>query len=127
MFRSPTIKVSVGEIVDKYTILLIKEKHADPDTWQHDAIAMELYYLQKKVRQLKVSAGMIANLERVNKAIWDLEDQIRIHESNKDFGEDFVATARAIYAMNDRRFKLKEQINNLSGSKFKEQKILPEY
>ncbi len=129
MFRSPSIKVSVGELVDKFTILEIKLEHLDEDedSYKYDQVFLEYHYLKDKVKKLKLGMGAIANLKRVNQAIWNLEDKIRELHSDGDFGEEFVQTARAIYIQNDRRYRLKSQINNITGSKFNEQKVLPDY
>jgi len=128
MFRERKVKVSVGEMVDKYTILQIKLNHVEHGSIKRDNIMREHAYLKAKVKKLKgIPFGLIDKLRQVNEIIWDLEDHIRQCEANGDFGPDFVATARGIYAMNDYRFKVKQQFNNLFSGKFKEEKILPLY
>ncbi len=129
MTTAVTIPVSTGELIDKITILEIKQEQlADPEKLKN--ILVELRLLSE-VRlalgiDVKPKAAEIAFLERelkaVNQRIWDAEDEIRAFERAKDFGDAFVAVARSIYQLNDARASAKKDINLLSGSEIVEEK-----
>lgn len=120
------IEVSNGEIVDKMTILEIKEEKCD-DQIKLDNIQKELRHLEKIVKDLSVSKELVDELRKVNRELWKIEDQIRICESKFQFDDEFISLARLVYHTNDKRFKIKNQINSLTSSHFKEEKILPTY
>lgn len=120
------IKVSVGEIVDKYTILEIKLKNAK-DSQQKKNIKKEYEYLERKVKKLKVHFSLIYSLKAINSEIWDIEDEVRRHEAVQDFSIRFVELARSVYTKNDERAAMKKKINLLYDSDFVEEKILPKY
>jgi hypothetical protein len=63
----------------------------------------------------------------VNRELWNIEDDIRVCESKWKFDDDFIQLARSVYYTNDKRFQIKNEINSLMGSNFKEEKILPKY
>jgi hypothetical protein len=120
------IEVSVGEIVDKMTILEIKKEKCDSDEKLKN-IEYELNYLTPIVEELNVPQNLIDSLRDVNKTIWNVEDNIRNCEKNKVFDETFIQLARDVYHNNDQRFYVKNEINQLTNSQIKEQKILPKY
>ena len=120
------INVSIGEVVDKMTILEIKSGKTD-DEEKLRYINNELAYLRNVVISLEVPQIRIDQLKIINENLWEIEDQIRRFEAAKDFGPGFVALARSVYKMNDRRFEVKSQINDECDSAFKEQKVLPAY
>lgn len=120
------IKVSVGEIVDKFTILEIKLAHAK-DKQQKKNIKKEYNYLKRKVKKLKIHFSLIYSLKSINTEIWDVEDEIRKHEAVEDFSTRFVELARLVYIKNDKRAEIKKKINMLYDSNFMEEKILPDY
>ena len=129
MTTAVSVPVSVGELIDKITILEIKLEHiADPEKLKN--IGTELQLLRAVRRVLGVdsgpAAGRIARSERslksVNQQIWDAEDAIRGLDRAKDFGEAFVAVARSIYRLNDARAAAKREINLASGSAIVEEK-----
>jgi Family of unknown function (DUF6165) len=117
--------ISIGELVDKITILQIKAKRiVDPEKAAN--VAAELALL-RKVRDgsgLNAHAleGFAAQLQTTNQALWDLEDAIRECEALNDFGPHFVELARNIYRMNDQRSAIKRQINLVFGSHIVEEK-----
>lgn len=120
------IEVSNGEIVDKLTILEIKkEKCYDIDKLSN--IEEELNYLKEIVSSLDVPENLLNSLREVNKKLWDIEDDIRVFEKRFVFDDDFISLARLVYHTNDKRFKIKSEINRITNSNFKEEKILPEY
>lgn len=123
------VPVSVGELIDKITILEIKLEHiADPEKLNN--IRTELQVLRTVRRDLGVDSGPAADriagseqgLRSVNQQIWDAEDEIRGLDRAKDFGEAFVTVARSIYRLNDVRAAAKRAINLASGSAIVEEK-----
>lgn len=121
-----TIPVSIGELVDKITILMIKEHHAKDQ--QLVNIQKELHLLQAKLDDLGLSGhphfdSMLQALTNINVSLWHIEDQIRVMERNQDFGSDFITLARAVYQTNDERSALKLQINKTFNSEIIEEKI----
>lgn len=120
------IEVSNAEIIDKVTILLIKkEKCIDKSKLEN--INRELNYLNEVIKNIKFSQDLFNNLYEVNKTLWDIEDSIRLMEKEKKFNDEFIQLARSVYLNNDKRFYIKNKINELTLSNFKEEKILPEY
>lgn len=120
------IEVSNGEIVDKLTILEIKEKKCK-DFKKLNNIQKELRYLEGIVEDLCVPIEVVDKLRKINKELWDIEDEIRVYESKHIFDEEFIRLARLVYHTNDKRFEVKNEINSLTLSLFKEEKILPAY
>jgi hypothetical protein len=121
------IEVSNGEIVDKLTILQIKLKRIRDEA--------KLANLKKEYDELVSAASSIMSLTdplykalyEVNCELWDIEDRIRDLERNKDFGEDFIAVARAVYFKNDRRSEIKREINLKTSSGLIEEKSYEKY
>lgn len=120
------IEVSDGEIVDKLTILEIKEKKCK-DFSKLNNIQKELRYLEGIVEDLCIPIELVEKLRKINQELWDIEDEIRICESKYVFDEEFIRLARLVYHTNDKRFKVKNEINSFTMSIFKEEKILPSY
>jgi hypothetical protein len=121
------IPVSAGELLDKKTILQIKrERIKDPAQLRN--VESEFTLLEEAARKqgAALSSPEIQRLEadllELNAQIWDLENTVRACERSGDHGENFVRTARSIYASNDRRAALKKQINLLLGSTIVEEK-----
>ena len=123
------IEVSHGEIVDKLTILQIKKENiTDPS--KLDNIVKEYNYLLYVVeRDLGISLESPEYLEllSINKELWDIEDDIRDKERQKEFDEDFIKLARAVYYTNDVRSKIKKEINLKYSSGFVEEKSYQSY
>jgi hypothetical protein len=120
------IEVSNGEIVDKLTILEIKKEKCK-DTDKSANIEKELNYLQDIVSTLNISQDIINSLREVNKKLWEIEDELRVFENRFVFDDDFISLARMVYHTNDKRFGIKSEINQITNSNFKEEKILPKY
>ncbi len=122
--------ISVGELVDKITILEIKKERID-DPAKLDNITGELDRLFETFRDYvsdtQSMRRLMNELKTVNLAIWELEDDIRDHERRGEFGPNFVALARKVYKTNDERASLKRQVNILSGSEIVEEKSYKEY
>jgi hypothetical protein len=119
------VEVGAGELLDKVTILRIKrERIADPAKLA--SVARELLALEPSrsalLAEFPAAAALEAELERVNEALWEIEDSIRQCEARKDFGPRFVALARAVYQNNDKRAEIKKTINILSNARIVEEK-----
>lgn len=121
------IEVSNGELVDKLTILEIKlDKIKDKK---------KLLNVKKEYDILRRTATSIINniqshykkLYEINLHLWHIEDHIRELEKKKDFGEEFIETARAVYLNNDKRAKIKEEINRITKSDLFEEKSYEDY
>ena len=125
------IDVSAGELLDKISILQIKKvKIKDPKKLLN--VSKELGLLSKRAEKYKsidsnkYDSFMSALLD-TNKKLWEIEDQIRIHEKEKQFNDDFIDLARKVYINNDERFEIKSSINKFYDSEIKEEKEYVEY
>jgi hypothetical protein len=123
------IEVSIGEIVDKYTILMIKASKIQ-DATKLENINKELTYLidvLKKEDPLMTDYSLTKVLFEINKELWKVEDDLRDLERVKDFGKEFVILARNVYKLNDQRANIKKEINMKHGSDFVEEKSYQPY
>lgn len=115
--------ISVGELIDKITILKIKLEHTD-DNEKLKNISRELNELSTL---FDIDSIMLRNLslelKAVNEIIWQIEDEIRIKEKAKTFDNEFIELARSVYIYNDKRAVIKKQINELTNSHIVEEKI----
>jgi hypothetical protein len=123
-------EISVGEFLDKITILEIKaERINDPDKLRN--IRHELEVLSRTWSASPFSAhelgAEIAELKRINEALWEIEDDIRIKEAAGEFDEDFIQLARSVYITNDERAAVKRRINVKVGSDLIEEKSYADY
>lgn len=116
------IPVSVGELVDKVTILEIKLEFAKDES-QSQNIQKELIYLTDKLEQISFPTFHYETLKSVNRRLWEIEDLIRKQEDLRDFGKEFIMYARLIYMYNDTRANIKREINMSTGSEIVEEKI----
>lgn len=123
------VQVSIGELIDKITILSIKLARITENK--------KLINIQKEYDMLNQSLSKIytvndldkeqivtltETLKNVNETIWDIENKKRYHESIKDFGSDFIELARGVYKQNDERARIKRVINDLYNSEIIEEK-----
>lgn len=121
------IEVSVGEITDKLSILQIKKENIT-DSNKLQNILNEHNYLEQVVfTELKVEKEDFDKLVSINKQLWDIEDQIRIKEKNREFDSKFIELARSVYITNDERAELKKDINVKYNSLFVEEKSYEKY
>ncbi len=117
------VEVSVGELLDKISILEIKqEKIKDPEnlkfiTDEYNVLKAEL---DKNIKTDDNLNGLFNSLKEINSKLWVIEDDKRMCEKNKDFGEKFIKLSRDVHFLNDNRAKIKLEINNYTGSKIKE-------
>ncbi len=117
------IEVSIGEVVDKITILQIKkEKISDKLKLEH--VEKELMILESTIRtyEVVVPEKLVQKRKDVNVKLWDAEDVIRDRENRDLFDEEFIKCARLDAKLNDERFLVKNEINNVCMSNIKEQK-----
>jgi Family of unknown function (DUF6165) len=116
------VPISVGELMDKITILEIKsERIKNPG--QLENIARELSALRGvRIGEIAKLEVLSAELKRVNARLWDVEDDIRDCDARGDFGDAFIKLARAVYRLNDERARIKKAINVASGSRLQEEK-----
>ena len=124
------VEVSVGELLDKLSILEVKkEKIKDPEKLKfisnEHSILKNQY--ENNVKPDKKINNLFEKLKEINSKLWLIEDDKRLCEKNKDFGEKFIKLSREVHFLNDDRAKIKLDINNLTGSKIKEIKEYTTY
>ncbi len=124
------VEVSVGELLDKISILEIKqEKIKDPEKLKFindEHKILKLQFNQNIKTEGKLDK-LFQSLKEINLKLWIIEDNKRLCEKDKDFGEKFIKLSRDIHFLNDDRAKIKLEINNLTGSKIKEIKEYTNY
>ena len=124
------IEVSTGEILDKFSILIIKRSNimddAKLDNIQKEIDELLPMFISITCKDKKVYDKYI-DLAIVNKELWSIEDDIRECERQKDFGDKFVQLARSVYIKNDRRAEIKKEINLLTNSGIVEEKSYESY
>ena len=117
------VEVSVGELLDKISILEIKkEKIKDPEKLKFISNEYSILkdQLEKNVKSDDKLNKLFQNLKEINAKLWVIEDDKRDCEKNKEFGDKFVKLSRDVHFLNDDRAKIKLEINNHTGSSIKE-------
>ncbi|MBO8223137.1 hypothetical protein CUB78_05935 [Prochlorococcus marinus str. XMU1401] len=119
--------ISIGELVDKITILEIKKIKLQNSKLEN--VLKELSFLRKLMEkhQIEITDDLFTQLKEINLTLWNIEDQIRIKEKNKEFDNIFIELARSVYFKNDKRAEIKKRINQLSNSEITEEKSYAEY
>lgn len=119
--------ISLGELIDKITILQIKTQHLQGNALQN--VKKELHALVTTLNnlQLNIDPTLIQRLKEVNQNLWQIEDDIRDQERQKNFTETFIELARSVYQQNDQRAAIKKEINTTYGSAFVEEKSYQQY
>jgi hypothetical protein len=124
------VPISVGELIDKITILRIKQDKIRDDAGQCN-IRHELDQLVQVRNRWELNTSPLAALEKqlfeINLRLWQVEDDLRESESTSNFGAPFVELARLVYKLNDRRAALKNEINAVTGSAIVEEKSYTPY
>ena len=124
------VEVSVGELLDKISILEIKkEKIKDPEKLRfinNEHEVLEDQFL-KNVKSDEKLDSLFKFLKEINSKLWVIEDDKRLCEKNSDFGDEFIKLSRDVHFLNDERAKIKLEINNHTGSKIKEIKEYTSY
>ena len=123
-------EISAGELLDKISILEIKREKIKNKANQ-EKINKE-YKILKEVQNSSIEVTkklktLFKKIKEVNQNLWDIEDKLRFCEKNKDFGKNFIELARGVYFNNDKRAKIKSEINKLLGSNIKEVKQYVNY
>ena len=124
------VEVSIGELLDKISILEIKqEKIKDQDKLKFisDEHAVLKEQLDKNVKSNDKLENLFQSLKEINAKLWVIEDDKRQCEKEKDFTEKFIKLSRDVHFLNDDRAKIKLEINNITGSKIKEIKEYTSY
>ena len=113
------ISVSIGELYDKYSILHIKrEKINNEEKLLY--INKEIEYLKPLINDYNLDENIFKKLKKINEALWDIEDNIRIKETKNEFDSEFILLARHVYKTNDQRYIVKNEIDNIFNSEIKE-------
>ena len=124
------IELSIGELLDKISILQIKAERID-DPSKVKNINKELDVLMSLWNDSPYSdvnlSSEINDLKNINEALWDIEDKIRDKERNQVFDKDFIELARSVYFTNDKRAEIKRIINGKTGSELIEEKSYSDY
>ena len=125
-----SVPISVGELFDKISILEIKKIKIKDKTKLQD-INFELNALKqiltKKRLHKKNNKEQYTKLFNINKKLWNIEDKKRSYEKSKKFDKAFIELARKVYLLNDKRAKIKNKINHISGSMIREVKSYEKY
>mgnify|MGYP001341208448 CR=1 FL=1 len=125
------INISVGELIDKITILQIK-KEKIANLKKVKKVSYELELLENSLNSFETSKtaelkNLMNELKKINQKLWKIEDDIRLLEKNKKFDDNFIKLARSVYITNDKRADIKKQINHFLGSKLVEEKSYQSY
>ena len=124
------VEVSIGELLDKISILEIKQekiKDSKKLKYINDEYAVLKEQLKKNVYSDNTLDKLFNSLKEINSKLWHIEDDKRMCEKNSDFGEKFIKLSRDVHFLNDDRAKIKLEINNHTGSKIKEIKEYTKY
>ena len=124
------VEISVGELLDKISILEIKKgkiKDSEKLKFINDEYNVLKDQLNKNVKSDQKLGELFKSLKEINSKLWIIEDDKRMCEKNSDFGEKFIKLSRDVHFLNDDRAKIKLEINNHTGSKIKEIKEYTNY
>ena len=124
------VEVSVGELLDKISILEIKKekiKDSEKIKFINDEYEVLKGQLNQNVKSDEKLNHLFSSLKDINSKLWVIEDDKRLCEKNSDFGEKFIKLSRDVHFLNDDRAKIKLEINNYTGSKIKEIKEYTNY
>ena len=119
--------ISIGELIDKITILEIKQIYMTGIKLKNINKEMKLLKDILQDKNLEINIDLIENLKKINKKLWEIEDNIRIKESNQEFDEEFIKLARSVYIENDKRAFIKKEINQKYNSDLVEEKSYKNY
>ena len=115
--------ISLGELIDKITILEIKKKHMTGKRLENVTKEMEHLQLILQDKNLDFDKNLMNSLKEVNNNLWEIENSIRVKEKSKEFNEDFIHLARSVYKENDKRASIKKEININYKSEIIEEKF----
>jgi hypothetical protein len=120
------IPVSVGELIDKITILEIKNEMIQ-DKKKLENVQKELNLLREKAKNIEVPLYLVQELKQTNHMLWSIEDSIRKKEMLQEFDQEFINFAREVYIKNDKRAYFKKKINIFTNSEIIEEKEYVDY
>ena len=113
------VQISVGELLDKISILSIKSQHTS-----NEYVTKELQDLIAIAKEHQVyDAPYVSQLLSINRKLWKIEDDLRVLEKSQDFDTTFIELARSVYITNDKRAKIKKEINEKYKSTYQEVKV----
>ena len=121
------VPISVGELIDKITILEIKKKYMSGEKMKNVNNEFKSLKVILNNEKLEVDQNLYLKLKKINSSLWKIEDKIRIKESLKEFDEDFIELARSVYKINDERSQIKREINLKYNSGIVEEKSYEKY
>jgi len=124
---SVSIPVSIGELYDKVSILEIKKQKLEGKSLLNVEKELDLLFGILQNLDIRIDNEFFDQLRLVNSTLWDIEDQIREHEHNSDFGNEFIELARSVYKQNDLRASIKRTINQITSSNIVEEKSYKVY
>ena len=119
--------ISIGELIDKITILEIKQIYMTGIKLKNINKELKLLKNILQDKNLEINIDLIKNLKKINKTLWEIEDNIRIKESKQEFDEEFIKLARSVYIENDKRASIKKEINQRYNSDLVEEKSYKNY
>ena len=121
------VPISIGELIDKITILEIKKDKLKSLKLKN--ILKELSFLKAVLEKnsIFIPDEIFLQLKSINLTLWDIEDKIRIKEKNKEFDNEFIELARSVYLNNDRRSETKKELNVMFNSEIIEEKSYEKY
>jgi len=114
-----TVPISVGELLDRITILEIKSMFTDNEYVSNEL--EELNLIKSTLTQYTLEYEI--QLKRVNEELWKIEDKLRKKEKLQEFDDEFIELARSVYKINDERAKIKKEVNELYNSEYREVKV----
>jgi len=125
----------VGFVIDEITILQIKkEKLTDKEklinvmkTYSSRVSILSGFIQNESNKRKKILKEKFIKLKKVNEKLWEVEDRLRVYEKNKQFDKKFIEDARSVYKLNDKRFKIKRQIDEMFNSDLLEEKSYEKY
>ena len=124
-----TVPVSVGELIDKLSILHVKKTKVSNEqklTFINTEFEL-LYNMSSFYLNDEEISKLYHKLVEINSQLWDVEDELRVIESTKEFDVNFIELSRKVYYTNDERFSVKNKINELTNSDIREQKDYKNY
>ena len=126
-FCNIVVPISVGELIDKITILEIKKKYMSGEKMKNVNNEFKSLKVILNDEKLEIDQNLYLKLKKINSSLWEIEDKIRIKESLKEFDEDFIELARSVYKINDERSLIKREINLKYNSGIVEEKSYKKY
>ena len=113
------VPISLGELFDKYSILLIKKERVNSND-KLMCINTEIQFLQPYIDKFDLDSTLKEEIKKINEKLWDIEDNIRIKERKNEFDDEFILLARSVYINNDQRHVIKNKINVFFNSEIKD-------